>query len=53
MDESLLDRIYKADTVLVVGVTFLEPRFASEQQEEVPPLDMHVSKDKVMFMYNW
>lgn len=47
MEESLLDRSYKADTVLTVGAS-LEPGFTSEHQEEAPPSDKHVSKDKVM-----
>lgn len=53
MDKSLLDRTYKADIVPVGGASLLEPGFAREQQEEVPPLDKHVSKAKVMFMYSW
>lgn len=43
MDESL-DRTCKADTVPGVGASLLEPEFSSEQQEEVPPLDKHVSR---------
>lgn len=51
-EESLLDRSYEADTVLMVGAS-LEPGFTSEHQEEAPPSDKHVSKDKVMCTYGW